>query len=86
MPSDLWCKVTSTLHTQVLDKCPSCGPALAFLADSCSAQKLLLTQQGDQKLAKLAAQEGIRLYEALEVADPMRAAYWQLCRAHLRMS
>ena len=77
------CQNDNVVHVQVLEKCPTCGPALAFLADSCSAQKLLLTQRGNQKLAEAATAEGVRLFKALEVTDPMRAAYWQLCQAHL---
>ena len=75
--------MTNGLHAQVLDRCPACGPALAFLADGCLAQKLLLTQRGNQKLAEAATSEGIGLFKALEVADPMRVSYWQLCQAHL---
>ena len=81
--SMVYCSGCHVLHVQVLDVCPNCGPALAFLADSCSAQKLLLTQRGTQKLADAATSEGMRLFEALEIADPMRAQYWQLCQAHL---
>ena len=80
---DVQCHEDDLVHVQVLEKCPTCGPALAFLAESCSAQKLLLTQRGNQKLAEAATAEGVRLYRALEVTDPMRAAYWQLCQANL---
>ena len=40
-------------------------------------------QRGNQKLAEVATIEGVRLYKALEVSDPMRAPYWQLCQAQL---
>ena len=70
----------------MLKRCPTCSPALAFLATIYSAHQLLLAQQGNREAAQQAASDGLQALKALEVMDPVRAVYWQLQQAQLQMN